>query len=58
MLGKHLRKLASIRTSVETLKFTFNAKILTLGTMDLGVTFVRACKCNPRFRHIYQVVTV
>ena len=44
MFGKHLRKLGSILTSLKTPKFAFKAKILTLGTEELGlVAFVSAC---------------
>jgi len=56
MFGKHLRKLGSILTSLKTPKFAFKAKILTLGTMELGLAFVSACnaiykrKCHGSLR--------
>jgi hypothetical protein len=43
-LGKHLRKLTSIAISSCTQKFTLKANTLILGTMELGITFVSACK--------------
>jgi hypothetical protein len=43
--GKHLKKLSNVLTSLATLKLTFNANSLTLGTIAFGFTFVTpACK--------------
>jgi hypothetical protein len=43
MLGKHLRKLASILTSRKTRKFTLKANILRPGTTTLGLATVSDC---------------
>ena len=44
--GKHLRIVGIILASLRTLKRTSKARILTLGTMMFGLTFVPACNCN------------
>jgi hypothetical protein len=46
IFGKHLRMLGTILASLRTPKRTSNARILTLGTMVLGLTFVPACSCD------------
>ena len=45
-LGKHLRTVGIILTSFRTPKHTSKARILTLGTMVLGLAFVPACHGN------------
>ena len=57
ILGKHLRKLASILTSPKTPKFTVNANILTLRTTVLALTIVSDCKevHKDRFIITHQV---
>ena len=45
-LGKHLRTVGIILTSLRPPQRTSKARILTLGTLVLRLTFVPACNCN------------
>jgi hypothetical protein len=45
-LGKHLRIAGIVLTSLRTPQQNSKARILTLGTMVIGLAFVSACKCN------------
>jgi hypothetical protein len=42
ILGKHLRKLGSISTALQTPKCSFNASVWTVETMFPGLAFVPA----------------
>lgn len=48
-MRKHMRKLGSISTSLETTKFTCKAKIWTLGTMELGFAIVSGSQAAMQY---------
>jgi hypothetical protein len=50
MLGKHLRKLANILTSLRITKFTVTANILTLGIAVVVLAIVLSCNAVHRDR--------
>jgi hypothetical protein len=55
-LGKHLRKLGSILTSLRILKCRCSANICTLGTVVFGLSIVPDCNAqNNRYMKHHRV---